>query len=158
MKSVLATLTCAALLAVSASALAARGPADPVLGTWKLNLEKSSAATLPRSETRSYAPADGGGITLTFKRVSADGKEISAQTTYKYDGKDYPVTGSPDFDAVSVKRIDAHTVESTRKLMGKPVGTTTRTVSKDRKTLTLLAKLTNSKGEATSSTLVYDRQ
>ena len=95
---------------------------------------------------------------LTWKRVGADGKESSVATTYKYDGKDYPVTGSPDFDALSVRRVDANTVDSTQKRMGKAVGTTTRTVSKGGKTLTLVSKLTNAKGEVVNTTLVYDRQ
>jgi hypothetical protein len=75
-----------------------------------------------------------------------------------YDGKDYPITGSPDFDALSARRVDPNTVESTQKRMGKAVGTTTRTVSKDGKTLTLVSKLTNAKGEVVNTTLVYDRQ
>ena len=156
MKPVLGTLALAALLAIASAVIAADAP-DPVIGTWKLNTAKSTGATLPRSETRTYA-ASAGGIALTWKRVGADGKETSVETTFKYDGKDYPVTGSPDFDALSVKRVDANTVDSTQKRMGKAVGTTKRTVSKDGKTLTLVSKLTNAKGEVVNTTLVYDRQ
>jgi hypothetical protein len=156
MKPLLGTLALGALLAISSTVIAADAP-DPVIGTWKLNTAKSTGTTLPKSETRMYT-ASGGSIVLTWKRVGADGKETSVQTTYKYDGKDYPVTGSPDFDTVSGKRVDANTVDSTQKRMGKVVGTTTRTVSKDGKTLTLVSKLTNAKGEATNTTLVYDRQ
>ncbi|HXW74926.1 MAG TPA: hypothetical protein VEK10_08945 [Steroidobacteraceae bacterium] len=157
MKSVLGALALGVLL-VSSSALLARGAApDPAVGTWKLNTAKSTSATLPRSETRTYT-AKGGALTLSYTRVSADGKEISVQTTYKYDGKDYPITGSPDYDTLSVKRVDSHTAESTQKLAGKVVGSTTRTVSKDGKTLTLVTKTTNTSGETTTATLVYDRQ
>ena len=156
MKPVLGTLALAALLAIASAVIAADAP-DPVIGTWKLNTAKSTGATLPRSETRTYA-ASAGGIALTWKRVGADGKETSVETTFKYDGKDYPVTGSPDFDALSVKRVDANTIDSTQKRMGKAVGTTKRTVSKDGKTLTLVSKLTNAKGEVVNTTLVYDRQ
>jgi hypothetical protein len=42
--------------------------------------------------------------------------------------------------------------------MGKAVGTTTRTVSKDGKMLTLVSKLTNAEGEVVNTTLVCDRQ
>ena len=156
MKPVLGTLALAALLAIASAVIAADAP-DPVIGTWKLNTAKSTGATLPRSETRTYA-ASAGGIALTWKRVGADGKETSVETTFKYDGKDYPVTGSPDFDALSAKRVDANTIDSTQKRMGKAVGTTKRTVSKDGKTLTLVSKLTNAKGEVVNTTLVYDRQ
>ena len=156
MKPVFGTLALGALLAISSAVIAADAP-DPVIGTWKLNTAKSTGATLPRSETRTYA-ASAGGIALTWKRVGADGKETSVETTFKYDGKDYPVTGSPDFDALSAKRVDANTIDSTQKRMGKAVGTTKRTVSKDGKTLTLVSKLTNAKGEVVNTTLVYDRQ
>jgi len=156
MKPVLGTLALAALLAIASAVIAADAP-DPVIGTWKLNTAKSTGATLPRSETRTYA-ASAGGIALTWKRVGADGKETSVETTFKYDGKDYPVTGSPDFDALSAKRVDANTIDSTQKRMGKAVGTTKRTVSKDGKTLTLVSKLTNANGEVVNTTLVYDRQ
>ena len=156
MKPVLGTLALGALVAISSAVIAADAP-DPVIGTWKLNTAKSTGVTLPKSETRTYA-ASAGGIALTYKRVGADGKERSVETTFKYDGKDYPVTGSPDFDALSAKRVDANTIHSTQKRTGKAVGTTTRTVSKDGKTLTLVNKLTNAKGEVTNTTLVYDRQ
>jgi hypothetical protein len=157
MKPVLGTLALGAIVAISSAVIAATAP-DPVIGTWKLNTAKSTGTTVPKSETRTYAASAAGGIVLTWKRVGADGKESSVETTYNYDGKDYPITGSPDFDALSARRVDPNTVESTQKRMGKAVGTTTRTISKDGKTLTLVSKLTNAKGEVVNTTLVYDRQ
>lgn len=157
MKILLGILALGALLAMSSIAVAAGTP-DPVVGTWKLDAAKSSGNTaVPKSETRTYA-ASGDGIALTWERVSADGKKNSVKTTFNYDGKDYPVTGSPDFDALNAKRIDANTIESTQKRMGKDVGTTRRSVSADGKTLTLVSKFTTAKGEEVSTTMVYDRQ
>ena len=93
-----------------------------------------------------------------MKCVGADGKESTVKTTFKYDGKDYPVTGSPDFDAISAKRVDANTIESTQKRSGKDVGTTKRTVSADGKVLTVDSKLTTAKGDQANTTMIYDRQ
>jgi hypothetical protein len=157
----LGTLILGTLLAVSWAAGSAADTPDPAIGSWKLNVAKSQArggVALPRSETRTYSATADGAIAIDWKRVTADGKELTLHTTVKYDGKDYPVTGSPDFDALSARRVDANTVESTQKRMGKAVSTTRRTVSKDGKTLTLAGKGTNAKGEATDATLVYDRQ
>jgi hypothetical protein len=126
----LSLMALAAFLALSGSAIAAG--ADPVIGTWKLNIAKSTGDSLPKSETRTYAAASDG-IKLTYKRVGADGTESNVEATYKYDGSDYPVKGSSDFDTLSVKRVDAHTIDSSLKKMGKPVGTTRRTVSADGK-------------------------
>jgi hypothetical protein len=145
-----------ALLSVSSIAFAERG-SDPVLGSWTLNVAKSTGAALPRSDTRTYAPVENG-IKFSMKRVTAEGREMSAETTYKYDAKDYPLTGSPDYDTVSAKRVATNTVELTQKKSGKVVGTTTRTVSKDGKTLTLVTRSSNAKGEVVSSTLVFDRK
>jgi len=157
MKTLLGILALGALLAMSSIAVAA-GTSDPVVGTWKLDAAKSSGNTaMPKSETRTYA-ASGDGVALTWERVSADGKTNSVKTTFNYDGKDYPVTGSPDFDALNAKRVDANTIESTQKRMGKDVGTTRRSVSGDGKTLTLVSKFTTAKGEEVSTTMVYDRQ
>ena len=157
MKTLLSTLALSALLALSSVVIAADAP-DSVIGTWKLDTAKSTGNTpMPKSETRTYA-ASPGGVALTWKRVSADGKESTVKTTFKYDGKDYPVTGSPDFDALNAKRVDANTIESTQKRMGKDIGTTKRTVSADGKTLTLDSKLTTAKGDAVNTTYVYDRQ
>jgi hypothetical protein len=59
---------------------------------------------------------------------------------------------------VSAKRIAANTVEITQKLGGKVVGKTMRTISRDGKTLTLVIRSTNAKGQVVSSTLVFDRK
>jgi hypothetical protein len=151
----LSLMALVAFLAISGTCIA--GSADPVIGTWKLNAAKSTGASIPKSETRTYAAASDG-IKLTYKRVGADGAESTVESTYKYDGNDYPVKGSSDFDTLSVKRVDAHTIESSQKKMGKPVGTTRRTVSADGKTLTLASKLTSATGATAATTLVYDRQ
>ena len=154
MRPVLSIVAFGVLLAISAAVRAADAPE---LGTWKLNTAKSTG-NVPKSETRTYAAAPDGGVALSWTRVTAAGKEISVKSTFKYDGKDYPVTGSPDFDTLSVRHADAYTTNGTQKRMGKVVGTSKRTVSKDGKTLTLAGKLTNAKGEETATTLVYDRQ
>src|ERR1700690_621593 len=77
--------------------------ADTVVGTWKLNVEKSkfSGAT-PKSGTRVYAETADGTV-LDQKMVGADGKEMSMHVTIKYNGKDYPITGNPDGDSVTAK-------------------------------------------------------
>jgi hypothetical protein len=51
-------------------------------------------------------------------------------------GKDFPVTGAPDYDSLSAKRVDSNTTGFTLKKGGKETGTTSRTVSKDGRTLT----------------------
>ena len=95
---------------------------DPLVGTWELNIAKSKFASgaAPRSSTRTYVQ-DGDGLKYTARGVDADGKPTSSQYTAYYDGKDYPITGSPDSDTISMKRIDRFTSESVQKKGGKVV-------------------------------------
>src|ERR1700724_4245251 len=100
MQTLFKTLLVGAILAIATGTALA---ADPVVGTWKLNLAKStfSPGPAPKSQTRTYAESPQG-ITLTIKTTAADGKESTATLTFKDDGKPYPVTGNPDFDMVAV--------------------------------------------------------
>lgn len=59
--------------------------------------------------------------------------------TAKFDGNDYPFKGAYGTDAVSLKRINARTIEETDKLKGKAQDTQTMTVSPDGKTMTVVA-------------------
>jgi hypothetical protein len=152
-----------ALLAIVASisgvAIAEAGAPDPVIGTWQLNVSKSTftPGPAPKSETRTYSQS-GQSITLVIKRVGADGKEMTSQTTYQLDGKDYPWTGNPDADTGSVKQVDSNTAKFTQKKAGKVASTGTRTVSKDGKILTLKSKGTTAKGEEFENVVVFDKQ
>lgn len=157
MKPLLKSLAVGALLAISLLASAADTP-DPVVGRWKLNGAKSTnSAAIYKSETRTYTAAPDG-IALVWERVAADGKTSTVKTTYKYDGQDYPVTGSMEFDSISAKRVDANTVDTVEKRNGKEVGTTRRSVSKDGKTLMLNQRFKPTTGSEFGAMMVYDRQ
>ncbi|MGA2398056.1 MAG: hypothetical protein ABSG30_08355 [Steroidobacteraceae bacterium] len=156
MQTIFKTLLVGAILALGTNAALA---ADAAVGTWKLNVAKStfSPGPAPKSQTRSYAES-AQGLTLTLKTVAADSKESTSTLTFKDDGKPYPNSGNPDFDTVSVTRVDALTVHSTQMKAGKTVGTGVRTVSADGKTLTFKAKLTDANGVKHDDVSVYDRQ
>ena len=87
-----------------------------------------------------------------------DGSKTSFEYTAKYDGKDYPVTGSDTFDTIALKRLDDQTVESTLKKSGKVITTARRVVSKDGKTMTLTMTGTNAKGQKVKNIAVYEKQ
>lgn len=155
MQIVLRTLLLGTILAVgTGTALAA----DPAVGTWKLNLAKSTFSPGPafKSQTRTYTES-AQGLTVTMKTTAADGKESTSTLTFKDEGKPYPVSGNPDFDMVSITRVDAMTVHSVQMKAGANVGTGVRTVSKDGKTLTFSQKGTHADGGKYDDVLVYDR-
>src|SRR5262249_49954130 len=99
----------------------------------------------------------GKGLKETADRVDADGKVVHWEWTAQYDGKDYPVNGDPDRDAVSLKRIDDNTIEVTSKKNGKPTTLNRIVVSPDGKVRANTVTGTNSKGQTVNNLLVFDR-
>jgi hypothetical protein len=144
---------------VGVIAIAFATDSDPVVGTWQLNVAKSTftAGPAPKSQTRTYTQS-GPSITLVMKTMTADGKEATQHTTYQLDGKDYPVTGAPDYDSLAAKQVNPRTASFTLKKAGAPVGTTTRTLSKDGQHMTSKVSVTSVKGEKFESVMVFDRQ
>jgi len=133
--------------------------ADNQVGTWKLNVAKSkfSPGPAPKDGTLTIE-AEPNGYKLTVHRTSAQGNPIHYEMSPKFDGKDYPMTGNPDAEMISMKKIDDYTVESTSKKGGKPAITTRSVVSKDGKTRTSAQTGRNAKGQNVKNTLVYEKQ
>jgi ABC-type xylose transport system substrate-binding protein len=132
--------------------------ADPSLGTWKLNEAKSKIDPgLPKNVTVVYE-AEGNSIKSTVDGFDGKGNPVHSVWTGKFDGKDYPVTGDPNSDTRSVKRIDEHTLELTVKKGGKVVTTGRIAIAADGKSRTLTASGTNASGKKMHSTSVYDKQ
>jgi len=143
----------AGVVSVSAQASDAR------IGTWKLNVAKSkySPGPAPQSGTLKIEAA-GQGEKVTTEGVNAAGTATGIQYTANYDGKDNPLTGSQNADKVSLKRIDARTIERTDKKGDKVVLTQTQVISPDGKTMTVTVKGTNAQGQAVENVVVWDKQ
>ena len=92
-----------------------------------------------KSETRTYAIV-GPEIKATSKGVDGTGKPVTGEWTVVYDGKNRPMTGSPDADILAVKQTDAYTTEFAQKKGGKVVMTGTRSISRDGKVMTITTK------------------
>jgi hypothetical protein len=130
---------------------------DPLVGTWKLNVAKSTGLTY-KSGTSRIEPA-GAGVKFTVDLVGADGTVNKWAFTANYDGKDNPVSGkSPYGDAVALERVDANTTRIISKLAGKVVTTQTIVVSADGKTRTTTTKGTDAKGQKIDSVSFYEKQ
>ena len=104
--------------------------ANPILGTWVLNVAKStfSPGPAPRSESRTYimetekTKLTARGVTepgtyvsvrqeikATSQGVDEYGQPLTREWTIVYDGRDRPMTGDSDVDMLSLRRIDAFT-------------------------------------------------
>lgn len=151
---VVSLVACAAIV-FSSSARAA----ENWLGTWKLDVAKSSfvPAPGPRSLTLKFQ-ATKAGIKFNGDGVSAEGKPTHTQFVSKFDGQEVPYKGNPDADTASAKRIDDNNYENTWKKAGKPTVNAKVVVSEDGNTMTITQVGTNAKGQAVNSTYIYSRQ
>jgi hypothetical protein len=157
MKRVLFALS---LLVLSSVPLLAQD--NPFVGTWKLNLAKSKfePGPAPKSQTRTIA-AQGDEAKYTFDGVAADGKPFSYSFTVKYDGKDYPVTGTgmpAGADSIAIKLVGTNKAEAIQKKGGKEVAKAEAEVSKDGKVSTVKVKGKTVDGKDFHSESVYDKQ
>jgi hypothetical protein len=147
------------MLTLGAATMASAAGTDPVIGTWTLNLDKSKYHDnrAPKSMTRTYS-AGANGTDMTATGVASDGSTISQSATFTYDGKDCAFTGSSDYDAVSLKKVNGSTVKGELKKGGTVVGHTTRTISGKGKVLTLSIAMKTAKGGTTHDVAVFDKQ
>jgi hypothetical protein len=133
--------------------------ADQLSGTWKMNPEKSKYSPGPAPKNLTVmVESDENNYKLEATGTDGDGKPTHVQYSAKFDGKDYPATGIPNADAVSLKRIDASTIETLQKKDGKVVMTVTTKVSKDGKTRTSTWHGKNAEGQDVHNVVVFDKQ
>jgi len=138
---------------------------DPRIGTWELNLGKSTftPGPPPQRQTLTYG-ATGGKLWALLQGVDAEGKPISPDTsnmTIYFDGKDHPTpqaTPQANYDSSAWTRISATKYEVTRKKAGKVVLTSTNVVSNDGKTMTITTKGVDGVGRLINNIRVYDKQ
>jgi cyclase len=147
-----------------AAAKAARKTSDdPLDGKWVLNIfasayEPSSLMPYRREMVISSSGADVTHSVSSWRRPQGNGSPLSTYSyTAKFDGRLYPIPNQGKAN-VTLKRVDANTIERT--LDGDDVGkeTATWTLSGDRKTLTVVAKGTDATGIAYSTTQVYEKK
>jgi hypothetical protein len=116
--------------------------ANGTSGSWRINKAQESE----------------NGLTTTY---TSSGDELSMSTptgesyTAKLDGKDYPFKGSYFYNSVSLRRINARTIEEADKRDGKVVYILKMTVSADGKKMT---EVVTSKLTGATSTLVAEKQ
>jgi hypothetical protein len=149
----IATLIAALTLFVVSAA------ADQLSGTWKMNAEKSKYSPGPSPKDLTLVvESDENNYKLEATGTDGDGKPTHVQYSAKFDGKDYPATGIANADTVSIKRIDANTIETMQKKDGKVVMTITTKVSNYGKTRTSTWHGKNAEGKDVHNVVVFDKQ
>ena len=138
---------CVLFVFCSVAVFAQAPAAKNMVGTWKLDPAKSkySPEPTPKSQIATLEAVDGG-LKVVADRVEADGKTTHFEWTAKFDGKDFPVKGDPNRDAVSVKKLDDYTIDITNKKAGKVLTTIHAVYAKDGKSRTETATGTDAQG------------
>ena len=133
--------------------------ADPVIGTWKLNVQKSRFLPGPafKSETRTYEEQKDG-IKVTIHTVDGKGRDVTSVYLTTPDGQQHVVSGAGGpADSVGLKRINEFTAESTLMHAGKEIAKTTRVVDPQGKTMTISYKGLDPEGSPVDYKLVFER-
>jgi hypothetical protein len=131
---------------------------DAQMGTWKLNESKSKLAPGATKNHTVVYQAAGDNVKVTVDGTDSDGKPTHNEWTGKFDGKDYPVTGDPNQDTRSYKKVNDRTLEMTAKKDGKVTVSGRIVVSADGKTRTVTVGGTDEEGKKFQSKVVYDKQ
>jgi hypothetical protein len=145
--------------------------ANPFIGYWKLNLNRSTFAGTPPEgyfNFRRYEETPNGWVAHTAMSGTAKTGDFLF-TVVRYDEKEYPVYNSatlatfltaetkPDM-MVAFKRIDERTIEYTDRIKGRISSRGPCTVSRDGTTLTIVSHAFDAEGKERSvSTMVYER-
>jgi hypothetical protein len=159
----LGSVLAATVVAVAATSAGAqsRSPArNPFLGVWVLNAEKSqfTPTIYVKSTIRiEVLPGKVDQQKTTVDTILENGTPLHYEYAAAYDGKDYPLY-FPTADAVSVKQIDARSIELSYKKAGKVNTVFIYTLALDGKTMTVSQKGTNYQGLRVDNLMVFERK
>jgi len=152
----------AAAATAPASSPVRKGPADPFEGLWVLDVARSQYTPSSNSPYRREMTItiDGDAIaqsTSTWRRIQGNDSPLTRVTySAKFDGKEYPVDASSS--RVTLRRVNASTVERTAVGDRNSKETATWTLSADRQELTMVTSGIDGTGAAYASTQVYSRR
>ena len=147
-----------ALAALFAAVMVAFAAADVNMGTWKLNEAKSKIPAGAGKNTNVVYAMAGDSVKVTVDGVDGTGKLTHNEWTGKFDGKDYPVTGDPQYDMRAYTRVNDHTLSTVEKKGGEVTLKGRIVVAPDGKSRTLTTHTTDAKGNKVTAVTVYDKQ
>jgi hypothetical protein len=132
---------------------------DSGIGTWTLNLQKSTygGSPAPKSGVSRLVPADGGRTRVSQDQVTAQGTERHTEVTVAFDGKDYDVPGLPGV-TYAFTRVNDSIYVLVAKEKGVVTSHTLTVVSPDGSTRTSTTVGVNPEGKTVANIAVYERQ
>ena len=135
---------------------------DPFAGTWVLDLARSRYAPATNAPYRRETTIEFDGdamrqSTSTWRRMQGNDSPLTRVSySARFDGKDYPVEASSS--RVTLRRVDATTIERAASGDRNSKETATWTLSADRQELTMATSGVDGAGAQYSSTQIYTRR
>jgi hypothetical protein len=133
--------------------------ADSVIGTWRLNVQKSRFLPGPafQSEIRTYEEQKEG-VKVTIRAVDGKGRRSTIIYLTTPDGQQHVVSGSGGpADSVALKRVNEFTAESILLHAGKEIAKTVRVIDPEGTTMTITYKGLDPEGNSVDNRLVFER-
>lgn len=132
-------------------------PADPLTGRWTLDSSASQFSTpSPRAWILNVS-AHETGMTVEEHLTRADGTAMRVTFAPQFDGRDYPVQGSPVMDSISFVRRSERLLEATARKTGAVSMRDTTEVSEDGQTLTVSFSVFSGEQTVASGRAVFRR-
>jgi hypothetical protein len=157
---VTAGIAATALLGIGLTARGAVAPKSPSFaGTWQLSVNKSTYRPGP-APTSALLKVEYNGATRhsVLETVATDGEMTRTEYAAAEDGKDYPITGSPNADTIRLRRAAPGTIERVDKRRGHVVMLLTLRLSQDGRTMTVTQEGVTASGDMVSNTMVYEKR
>jgi hypothetical protein len=155
------TLCFFAAFTLAAAALVAADN-DPFLGTWKLDVEKSTYTGVPKPKELTLTATDQGeNRLLTFNGTTAEGSPIKMEITEPRKGGPIQVTGAPpdnSWDTATLKVISPTAEDMIYSKGGKEVATRHIRLARNHQTLTARFAGTDAQGKAFTQNDVWQKQ
>ncbi len=135
--------------------------ADPIVGTWKLNIAKSkflATDSVPKEQTLVIREVGTEQFEMSITGVQADGKPMSAKATHPQQGGVVSGMSLPESYMVIQTVIGPGNVCTTFLQNGKQVRLHHNLVSKDGKTMTQAVRLLDTKGQPVDAVGYWEKQ
>jgi len=125
-------------------------------GTWQLNRERSDIPPVTKSQV---LVIETDGISVKIREILVNDKSETLTISFngKFDGHDYPVSGTQFADTASYRLLAPNTIEGVAKKNGIVVVKETAVLSDDSKTVRVTYMSVDGKGNSLTSHGVFER-
>jgi hypothetical protein len=129
---------------------------DPFAGVWAFSPARSQVSTAAPRTWIQRISASKSDVVVSEEIVRSDGSQIAVIVRARFDGRPYPVTGSPIVDSIAYTRVGPDTIIGTGTKDGTVVLKETLNVSAHGHSLTLIYSIYAGAREIATGTVVFE--